>query len=139
VYPNLIGYDITFDVADWNGDGGWDIIMGDYNGTKIKLFLGDPHAVDISPDLKGQVIARNFSWDMKSKIVTVRADFIKAQTVEFNLVTSEGTFIQKHTTDKLESGNHIIEFSVKDMASGIYFVRYCVNETQFYNKIVLSR
>jgi len=139
VYPNLIGYDITFDVVDWNGDGGWDIIMGDYNGTKIKLFLGDPHAVDISPDLKGQVIARNFSWDMKSKIVTVRADFIKAQTVEFNLVTSQGKFIQKHRTEKMDPGNHTINFPLNAMASGVCFVQYCVNEKQFSNKIVISR
>lgn len=139
IYPD-IGYDITFDVADWNSDGAWDIIMGDYYpGTKIKLWLGDPTTTGVSDNIANHASINPLSWHLQNGTLSVKAELTKPKRIDFSIVTSDGRTLKNVTHDMMGPGMHTVTCSIGDLANGIYFVHYRINEMSAYNKIVITR
>ncbi len=120
VYPDG-GYDIFFDVADWNDDGGWDILMGDYNGTKIKLYLGDPHtAISTNGPIKNTNSIMRVYTNSNTFVTKISLD--QASRVRLSVVGINGRIIKSADYGMVPAGKHRFDIGNNKLTSGVYYI-----------------
>lgn len=136
VYPDD-GYDITFDVADWNNDGGLDVLVGDYNGTKIKLYLGDA-ATPVTASKILSVNTERCFWDNNGKKITLMLDAQSPQTISAQVFSVSGKNIASFAQPVNNVGIQSVEFPFFGSAQGIYAVRYTLDKSVYCARILIK-
>ena len=130
-----------FDLADWDEDGDMDIISGDWyafinyfeNVTSTGINDQDPPDLPLEFSLK-QNYPNPFNPSTKIKFTLKKREIVTIEV--FNAL---GQKIETLLNNAMNAGQHEIEFTGKNLSSGLYLYRIQAGQFQDVKKMVLLR
>ena len=115
-------YDIYFCAADWNEDGGFDILWTDYDGSALYLCLGD---VPVEINQIGKISSSDIIKNHRIQNGLFRATILlgSQKYIKIDMVTADGRKVDTKDIGNLHTGKHEIDIDLNRHPSGVYFFR----------------
>lgn len=129
-----LNMDCRLSITDWNEDGIWDIVAGDY-GQNLFLFLGNNGGVDNLKSDHNTFAMNNISYKPTLNKIQFDIKNMNASEIELSLFTSNGKLISTvKMTGNITTNNISIE---RPSYHGIAFAKIKVDGQLFIKKISL--
>ena len=123
-------WDVKFCIGDYNMDGQWDILLSDYvddsnpNSDKIQIYLGEGGTPILSSEMSiNRESPVSFGTYTKGRL-PVYINVLKPQTIQFYLFAINGQKVKSIEHKVHSSGEQRFLLNVNNLTTGVYLVKY---------------